>query len=112
MNLMIFDLCAVVSNFALKHVHNCIRYFPDLFFSYVVCIYNHFRQTNQNHHPVMGVTSHISCVYDAFSSYHVSFSLMMSLPMMVLCPGHIVYALFHSLLAITSVVSVAKYLKW
>ena len=53
----------------------------------------------------MGLASHILCVYDPFSSYHVSFSLMMILPMMVLCPGHLVRALFHE---ITSVVSVAE----
>ena len=42
----------------------------------------------------MGLTSHISCVYDAFSSYHVSFSLMTSLTMMGLDPGHLVRSLY------------------
>ena len=54
----------------------------------------------------MGLTRHVSCVYDTFSSYRVSFylissltkmSLMTSLTMMVLGPGHLVCALFNLL---------------
>ena len=54
----------------------------------------------------MGLTSHLSYAYDAFSSYHVSFSLMSSLTkmslmtsltMMVLGPGYLVHALFYFL---------------
>ena len=56
----------------------------------------------------MGLTSHLSCVYDAFSSYHVYFSLMASLTMMVLGPGHLVRALFQSSVKILLIVSVAQ----
>ena len=55
----------------------------------------------------MGLMSHPSCVYDAFSSCRVSFSLMTSLTLMGLDPGHLVYALFH-FLEIPLVVSVAQ----
>ena len=41
-----------------------------------------------------GLTSHLSCAYDTFSSYCVSFSLMTSLTMMVLGLGHMVRAVF------------------
>ena len=54
----------------------------------------------------MGLASYLSCVYDAFSSYRVSFSLTTSLTMMVLGPGHLVRALYHFPLIITLVVSV------
>ena len=57
---------------------------------------------------MMGLTSHLSCVYDAFSSYHIYFSSMMSLTMMVLSWGHLVGALFHSTLKILLRVSVAQ----
>ena len=56
----------------------------------------------------MGLTSHISCVYDAFSSYRVSISLMTSLAMIVLGPGHLVHALCHFSLKNPLVVSVAQ----
>ena len=55
---------------------------------------------------MMGLTSHISCLSDVFSSYCVSFSLMTSLKMMVMGPGHLVRALFHFPLKIPLVVSV------
>ena len=51
----------------------------------------------------MGLTSHLSYAYNTFSSYRVSFSLilsltkmslMMSLTMMILGPGYLVRALF------------------
>ena len=45
----------------------------------------------------MDLASHLSCVFDAFSSYRVSFSLMTSLRMMCLGPGHQVRALIHFL---------------
>ena len=57
---------------------------------------------------MMGQTSHLFCVYAAFSSYCASFSLMTSLTMMVLGPGHLVCALFNFLLKIMLVVSVAQ----
>ena len=56
----------------------------------------------------MGLTSHLSCFYDAFSSYRVSFSLISSLAIMVLGPGHMVSALFHYPLKIPLVVGVAQ----
>ena len=56
----------------------------------------------------MGLTSHLSCVYDDFSSYRVSFSLMTSLTMMGLGPDHLVRALFHFHLKNPLVVSVAQ----
>ena len=56
----------------------------------------------------MGLMSHLSCVYDTFSSYRVSFSSMTILTMMVLGPGHLVRALFHFSLKILLVMSVAK----
>ena len=55
---------------------------------------------------MMGLTSHLSCAYDAFSSYHVFFPSMMGLTMMVLDPGHLVRALLNSPLKIPLVVSV------
>ena len=55
----------------------------------------------------MGLTSHISWVYETFSSYRVFFSLMTSLTMMGLDPGHLVRALFH-FLKILLIVSVAQ----
>ena len=43
---------------------------------------------------MMGLTSHLSFIFDALSSYRVSFSLITSLTMMVLLPVHLVFALF------------------
>ena len=57
---------------------------------------------------MMGPTSHISCVYDNFSSYRIYFSLMMSITMIGLGLGHMVHALFHLPLENLSVVSVAQ----
>ena len=56
----------------------------------------------------MGLMSHIFCVYDAYSSYRISFSLITSLTIMVLVPVHLVRALFHFPLKILLVVSVAQ----
>ena len=55
----------------------------------------------------MGLTNHLYCVYDNFSSYRVSFSSMTSLEMMDLGLVHLVRALFHFDLKIMLVVSVA-----
>ena len=73
---------------------------------YVACVCNHCHQTNQNRRSMIGLTSHISCVYDAFSSYRISFSSITSLRMMVLGLGHLVCAIFHFPLKILLVVSV------
>ena len=84
--------------------------------SYVVCVYNHFRRMNQNR-LTMGLTSHLYCLSDALSSYHVSFNLIylnwchltnyisstMSLTMMGMDPGLLVRALFYFTLANTLV---------
>ena len=56
----------------------------------------------------MGLTSHFPCVYDAFPSYRVYFSLMISLTMMGLGPGHLVRALLHFPLENLLFVSVAQ----
>ena len=56
----------------------------------------------------MGLTSHLSCVYATFFSFCVSCSLMMSLMMMFLGPGHLVLAIFHFPLKVLLVVPVAK----
>ena len=61
---------------------------------------------------MMGLKSPLSCVYDDFSSYRISFSLMMSLTMVVLGTGHLVRALLHLRLIIMFVVPVALDLKW
>ena len=61
---------------------------------------------NQNRRSMMGLTSHLSCVYDTFSSYRVSFSLMTIMTVMVLVMGYLVRALFHFPLEILLVVSV------
>ena len=58
----------------------------------------------------MGITNHIFCVYNAFSSCSVSLYLMMSLTMMGLGPGYMVRDLFHFLLEILLVVSVEYFL--
>ena len=60
----------------------------------------------------MGLTSNISCIYDPFSSYHVYFSLMTSLTMTGMVPGHLVRALFHFPMEIPLVVSVAEDLEF
>ena len=54
----------------------------------------------------MSLTSHLSNIYDDFSSYRVSFILMTSLTTMVLDPGHLIGALFHFPLKILLVMSV------
>ena len=71
----------------------------------IACVCNHCHWTSQNIWPNMGLMSHISCVYDTFSSYCVSFSMMTILTMIVLGPGHLVRALLH-FLKILLVVSV------
>ena len=67
----------------------------DRFSSYVVCVCNHCRRTNQNRRSMMGLTSNISCVYDAFSSYRISFYSAMSLTMTSLGSGHLVHVLLN-----------------
>ena len=82
---MIFDLYAVVSNFAVKVAHNLIGYFSDVSYFCVIYVYNDFPRTNQmnqSHHSRMGLTSHISDAYDAFFSSCFYFSLVVSLMMM------------------------------
>ena len=57
---------------------------------------------------MMGLTSRISCISNAFSSYRVSFSSVMSLKMMGLGPGHLVRPPFLFSLEIMLVVSVVE----
>ena len=73
---MIFDLNAVVSNFAVKVAHNMIGSFSDVSYLCVVYVYNECHRTNQNHRSKMGLTSHLSDAYNAFSSSCASFSLL------------------------------------
>ena len=75
---------------------------------YVDCVCNHCHWMSQNCRSKMGVRSHLSFFNDAFSFYRGCFSLMTSLTMMVMGPGHLVRAIFHFLLKILLVVSVAQ----
>ena len=77
---------------------------------YIVYVCNHCHWTNQNCCSMMGLTSHLSFVYNTFSSYTVFIPMMMILTIMVLGPGHLVRALFHIALAILLVVSVKYFL--
>ena len=43
--------------------------FYDWSFYYVICICNHCLWTNWNGRSMMGLTSHLSCISDAFSSF-------------------------------------------
>ena len=92
---MVFDLNAVVSDFSVKHAHNLIGYFSDGSYFYVACVCNHCHRTNQNCRSMMVLTILLSCAYDTFSSYHISFSSMTSLTMMVIGPGHPVRTVSH-----------------
>ena len=112
LNLVIFDSYDVVSNFAVKRAHNLIGSFSGHVSSYVACVCNHCCWTNQNRRSMIVLRSHISCGYEAFYSYRISFSLITSLKMMGLGPGHLVQYLFRFSLEITLVVSLAQYLKW
>ena len=70
------------------------------------CVCNHCNWTSLNYCSKMGLTSHLSCFYNTFSFYRVSFSLMTIrimiysmtiMAMMVLVPGSLVHALFNFL---------------
>ena len=74
----------------------------------VACICNYCHRTNQNCRLTMGLMSHLSYAYDDFDFYRVSFSLVASLTMMVLGPGHLVRALFRFPLNILLVMTVAQ----
>ena len=75
---MIFDLYAVVRNFAVKVAHSLIGSFFRCLFFCIVCVCNNCHWKNQNRRSKMGLTSHISDAYDAFSSSLFSFSLLLS----------------------------------
>ena len=53
--------------------------FSDVSYFCVVYVYNDCHQRNQNHRSMMGLTSHLSDAYDAFSSSCASFSMLSSL---------------------------------
>ena len=84
LNLIIFDLYAVVIKFSVKVVHSLIGSFSDVSYLFVVYVYNDCHRKNQNHCSKMGRTSHLSDAYDAFSSLCASFSLLSSLMTMTL----------------------------
>ena len=67
--------------------------FSDRFSSYVFCVCNYCRRTDQNRCLMMGLTSHLSCIYNAFLLYCLSYSSIMSLTMMCLGMCHILRAL-------------------
>ena len=50
----------------------------------IICVCNHWRRKNQNRCSKIGLMSHLSDAYDAFSSYWVSSSLILSLMKMYL----------------------------
>ena len=52
--------------------------FSDVSYLCVAYVYNDFHRTNQNHRSKMGLTSHLSDAYNAFSSSCASFSLLLS----------------------------------
>ena len=84
--------------------------FFNRFSSYVVFACNHCHWKNQNFRSMMDLTSHLSYISDTFYSYRVSFSLMTSLTIMGLDPGHLVRARFYSALIVTLVVLVALFM--
>ena len=84
-NLMILDLYAVISNLAVKVAHFLIGFFfSDVSYFCVACVCNDYHRKNQSRYSKMGLTSHLSYAYDAFSSSCVSFSLLLSLMKMAL----------------------------
>ena len=84
--------------------------FSDWSYFYVACVCNHRHWTNQNRRSMMRLMSHLSCDYEIFSSFWLSFSLMTSLTMMVMGLVHLVRALFYVLLKIPLVMSVEYFL--
>ena len=75
---MIFDLYAVVSNFSVKVAHSLIGSFSDVSYFCVACVCNDCHWKNQICCSKMGMMSHLSDAYDAFSSSWFSFSLLLS----------------------------------
>ena len=84
LNLIIFDLYAVVGNFSVKVAHSLIGSFSRCFLSFRHLVYNYCHWTNKNHRSKMGRMSHLSDAYDAFSSSCASFSLLSN--MMTMTP--------------------------
>ena len=66
--MIIFNLYAVVRNFAVKVGNSLLGSFSDVSYLCVVTVYNDCHETNQNHRSRMGWTSHLSDTYDTFSS--------------------------------------------
>ena len=65
---MIFDLYAVVSNFAVKFAHSLIKSFFLVFLIFVsLCVCKDFHWKNQSCRSKMGMTSHLYYAYDDFS---------------------------------------------
>ena len=78
LNLMIFDLYAVISNCAVKVAHSLMGSFFDVSDFCVACVCNYWHWKNYSHRSKMGLTSHISVAYDIFSSLYFSFSLLLN----------------------------------
>ena len=75
---MIFDLYAVVSNFAVKVAHSLIRSFSDVSYCCVACVCNDCHWNSHSRRSKMGLAIHLSDAYGAFSSLCFSFSLLVS----------------------------------
>ena len=113
LNMMIFDLYAVVSNFSVKVAHYLIRFFFGCFFFCIDCFCNNCLQNNQSRRSKTGLNSHLSNAYDVFSSSCFSFSSLLipmnmsltNLTMKVLGPAALpVHAFFRFSLKIPLVV--------
>ena len=76
--MMIFDLYAVVGNFAVKVEHSLIGLFFWFYYFCVACVCYHCHRKNQSLHSKMGLTSHLSDAYDTFYSSCFSFSSLLS----------------------------------
>ena len=75
MNLMIFDLYSVVSNFTVNLAHDIIGIVSDGYSFCVACVCGHCCRTN-HHRLRMNFICLVSCVSDAISFYRIFMYLM------------------------------------
>ena len=75
---MMFDLYSVVRKFSVKVAHNFIGSFFQCFFFYLACVCNDCHRKNQSLRSKMGLMSHLSGAYNAFSYSCFSFSSLLS----------------------------------